>query len=457
MYGIGYGGNKYRPRGLFGGGGNAGASTAQVPIVQGTPRTREQAQAMGLIGGSAPRSRGYFDELLADPFTTLFLGTNGLDRKYASQQAEQEAARMAPQRAWMENYVSGLPDNQRFAAMTNPEEYSKNTAQGFAPQTSTFYDPTSGKWNQKPQDMMTVGNDATVFDPNTRAPVYSNRAPQGPKLFNTGQAVVSVSPDNKAQVLYRDPQSQSGNGDTYRPATPADLQQWGIPPGTAVKINNRTNEPQVISGAKPASEYTPTQQNKFIQQAQTLDAVDGALKAYIDLLDDPDIGPQLWTTGIGGDNAKAKKLDAARTAILIQAKELFNLGVLNGPDLDIISAAIPDVTGWEAMGKSPDSAKAQLNVLSDYIARGRNQIPSELLARARPNQEPPQQGGGVFGAGAGLMSAAGARPPAQRQPAAMNIPPQAIQELMSDPSPAAIAEFNDAFGAGAAEAVLNGR
>jgi hypothetical protein len=126
--------------------------------------------------------------------------------------------------------------------------------------------------------------------------------------------------------IARGSQSPSSTADTYRPATPQDLASWGIPAGTAVKINNRTGEPQVISGAKPASEYTPTQQSKFIQQAQTLDSVDGALKAYTDLIDAA--GPQLWTTGIGGDNPKAKQLDAARTAILIQAKELFNLGVL---------------------------------------------------------------------------------------------------------------------------------
>jgi len=190
--------------------------------------------------------------------------------------------------------------------------------------------------------------------------------------------------------IARGSQSPSSTADTYRPATPQDLFSWGIPAGTAVKINNRTGEPQVISGAKPASEYTPTQQSKFIQQAQTLDSVDGALKAYTDLIDAA--GPQLWTTGIGGDNPKAKQLDAARTAILIQAKELFNLGVLNGPDLEIISSAVPDVTGSEAIGKSAASAKAQLSVLTDYISRGRNQIPTELLERARPNAKKTREG-----------------------------------------------------------------
>lgn len=447
MYGIGYGGNKYRPRGLFGGGGNAGASTAQVPIVQGTPRTREQAQAMGLIGGSAPRSRGYFDELLADPFTTLFLGTNGLDRKYASQQAEQEAARMAPQQAWMENYVSGLPDNQRFAAMTNPEEYSKNTAQGFAPQTSTFFDPTSGKWNQKPQDMMTVGNDATVFDPNTRAPVYSNRAPQGPKLFNTGQAVVSVTPDNKAQVLYRDPQSQSGNGDTYRPATPEDRVRWNLPPEGAFKINLRTGEPAAISGARAAQEFSPTEIRGFRDKADGLIILKNAVEQYVNAL--KETGPKLiadpW------DQAGVQKLKTAHGLITSAIKQADTLGALDQGVQNLVNAIIADPIGFGTFGKDASSIEEGAKQLYSSIDFKMTRIPEEYRYGSTGQQPQANM------VGAGLMSAAGARPPAQRQPAAMNIPPQAIQELMSDPSPAAIAEFNDAFGAGAAEAILNGR
>jgi len=233
-----------------------------------------------------------------------------------------------------------------------------------------------------------IGN--VAYDPVTYEPIITGDAkpenlPEGMWRGEDGKGPPQPIPgyvDMRTRIA-RGSQSPSASGDTYRPATAQDLQAWGIPDGTAVKINNRTGEPQVISGAKPASEYTPSQQSKFIQQAQTLDAVDGALKAYIDLIDAA--GPQLWTTGIGGDNPKAKQLDAARTAILIQAKELFNLGVLNGPDLEIISSAVPDVTGSEALGKSAASAKAQLSVLTDYISRGRNQIPTDLLERARPN------------------------------------------------------------------------
>ena len=269
MYGVDYGSKKYRQRGLFGGS-NAGASMAPAPIVQGVSRTRDQAQSMGLIGGSAPKGRSYLDELMADPFTTLFLGTQGLDRKYAMQAADQAAAEAAPQRAWMNNYIAGLPDAQRFSAMTNPEEYSKNIAQGFAPQTSTFFDPTQGKWNQKPQDMMTVGKDAAVFNPNTGAPVYRNDAPQEPRYFNTGQAVVSVDPaTNKPTVLYQDPQQARGSGARLRPATPEEAARYG-PPGTMGQIDDTTGRFYPTARPNPQTGGLPTEgERKFGLYAKT--------------------------------------------------------------------------------------------------------------------------------------------------------------------------------------------
>jgi hypothetical protein len=67
---------------------------------------------------------------------------------------------------------------------------------------------------------------------------------------------------------------------------------------------------------------------------------------------------------------------------------LFNLGVLNGPDLDIIRGAIPDLTGVDAFVSDKKNAKAALGVIHDYISRMRNQIPPEIMQRARPNGDP---------------------------------------------------------------------
>jgi len=110
-----------------------------APVVQGTQaRTREQAQSSGLIGGQyapkSPRAKGWWDEIMSDPFTALFAGTDGLDRKYEAQQAEQEAARMAPQQAWMDNYIASLPPEQRALAQGNFKSYSEEMSKNYAPQ-----------------------------------------------------------------------------------------------------------------------------------------------------------------------------------------------------------------------------------------------------------------------------------------------------------------------------------
>lgn len=161
--------------------------------------------------------------------------------------------------------------------------------------------------------------------------------------------------------------------------------------GETVRHNRATEDITAAAAAAKAAaatkgNYTPTQQNKFIQQAQGLDSMQGSIREYKDLIDKA--GPQLWTTGIGGDNPVAKQLQAARTAVLMQAKNLFELGVLNGPDLGLIDSTLPDVTGSNAIGKSPASAFSQMTVLDNYVDRGRKQIPPNFIELARPNGLP---------------------------------------------------------------------
>lgn len=144
---------------------------------------------------------------------------------------------------------------------------------------------------------------------------------------------------------------------------------------------------------KPAGpEYTQKQVTDYTNSAKTLDALEGAVNQYQSLIDT--YGPQLWDRNLnpldnpGVRTVAAAKLDAARTAVDIQIKELFNLGVLNGPDLDIIRGAIPDLTGGEALGSSKENAKASLGIIYDYIKRGRNQVPEQFIQKARPNGAP---------------------------------------------------------------------
>lgn len=146
--------------------------TTPAPIVQGTQaRTRDEAQMGGLIGGAYknPAAQGWWAEVMSDPFTALG-GRAAFDRKYAAQAAEDEARRMAPQMQWMEQFTQGLPDQQRFAAMTAPGDLGKEFAKGAAP-----------------KDLINVSPDGALVDPVTRAPVFTNRRPEEAYTLSPGQ------------------------------------------------------------------------------------------------------------------------------------------------------------------------------------------------------------------------------------------------------------------------------
>lgn len=232
---------------------------ALAPIVQETQaRTRDQAQQAGLIGGAykKPAAQGWWAEVMSDPFTALG-GRAAFDRKYAAQAAEDEARRMAPVQERISRFQDALPDRDFVASHFNPEEFGKNLAEHAGTQTGTFWD--GKQWNQKPQDMMTVSEGAAVFDPRSGAPVFSNRAPPGPKYFNTGQAVVSIDPvTNKPTVLYRDPQNAGGSIGGFRTLSPDEAQARGYPKGTVVQIDNRGAE-YVRSRPSTAQTGQPTE------------------------------------------------------------------------------------------------------------------------------------------------------------------------------------------------------
>lgn len=282
----------------------------------------------------------------------------------------------------------------------------------------------------------------SVADQVKRADANRPKPPE-PFTLSPGQVRYGADGQRLASVPDR-PQANAGQA-------PPSGYRWN-PDGSLSKIPGGPAD-------KPEQEYTATQVNKFVQSATTMDALQGALNQYLTLIDT--VGPQMWTTGLGGDNPQVAKLQAARTNIDIQIKELFNLGVLNGPDLDIIRGAIPDVTGFNALGKSKESVRAALSVVQDYVDRGRNQIPQEFIDKARPNGNPfeqrPSNVGGwlksLTGGAQPQQAPQAAAPRPQQQP---QFPPEAISELMADPSPEAMAEFDEAFGEGAAASVMNG-
>ncbi|RYG42369.1 hypothetical protein EON68_01910, partial [archaeon] len=63
------------------------------------------------------------------------------------------------------------------------------------------------------------------------------------------------------------------------------------------------------------------------------------------------------------------KMGTAYNNMMLQAKEAYNLGVLNGPDYDILQSVVADPTKLGALPKSTDALAGQARDL-DRIAKG---------------------------------------------------------------------------------------
>lgn len=230
-----------------------------------------------------------------------------------------------------------------------------------------------------------------AFDPRTgnidvkREPTVDPVKPAPPPPLNNGMEWDGEKwVENPAAIAaYRKMHPQQPDGGSNAPPSGY---RWG-PDGNLQKIPGGPAD-------KPQQEYTVKQANDYVAQAKTLDALEGALDQYSGLVDqygsvtgDRNLNP-LDFGNFGGKRIDAAELEAAHTNVLIQMKELFNLGVLNGPDLSIIERSIPPPTGLPSLGSTKESMKAKLGVAQDYITRGRNQIPEEFVERARPNGGP---------------------------------------------------------------------
>lgn len=203
-------------------------------------------------------------------------------------------------------------------------------------------------------------------------------------------AVDPTDPTKKIR-LGAAPQGTQAAQDTYRPATAEDRARWGVPEGTPLKINNRTNEPQVISGAKPASEYSATEVRGFRDKADGLYTLKNAVEQYVATLEKMG-GPQLLDTPLNAENVQALK--SAHGLITEAIKDAGNLGALDQGVQNLVNAIISNPVGLDTIGKSTDSIKQAAKQLYGSIDFKLSRIPEDYrygstgIAPGAPQQTP---------------------------------------------------------------------
>jgi len=169
---------------------------------------------------------------------------------------------------------------------------------------------------------------------------------------------------------------------TYRWARPEEVAQAGLPPGTAMQINERTGEASVKSQTRQTSEYDPVQVRQFRSAVGNLDLLTAQIDNYETTLKEN--GGVQTVEGPWNKN-QVNAIDTARNNVLVLAKNLYELGALVGADFAIIEAAIKPATGFGSAGQNTKAIGASLAQVKTMLRNKLSQIPPEIADQVRKN------------------------------------------------------------------------
>ena len=198
-----------------------------------------------------------------------------------------------------------------------------------------------------------------------------------------------------------------------------------------------------VKASQGAGGVTTKMRNDAVSVDQAFNNLDTALTNY---------GTLINKTGVsmmpGQEN---DQIVQARTNLQLQLKELYNLGVLNGPDLSLMQQMIFDPqTSWtDPIGNVAKIAGGRVPGVSSVGDRATQSIGTlrDMLKTIRDNKTK-----GILDTNGRFVSGAGPQPQATGQ---LQIPIDAISDLVADPTSAD--EFDEVFGEGAAASVLEGQ
>ena len=133
--------------------------------------------------------------------------------------------------------------------------------------------------------------------------------------------IVTQPPGGQPAVVNPDAPAGGGGGAAAPAAPAAPAQSGGVGAGGTIL-------------SPPKSTETTEQKNARVKAVQSQQAINEQLNHYVDLVG------QYGNEALSGEGKD--KLNIARQGIMLQMKELYNLGVLNGPDLALMEKLIYD-------------------------------------------------------------------------------------------------------------------
>lgn len=230
-------------------------------------------------------------------------------------------------------------------------------------------------------------------DPSSReyATAYSIVAQPKQQLVQTADGLVPVLVPPQLPSWLKAP-----GGSPEAPTGP------GAPQGNAALPQSAPQGNAVAGSAIPGTiKPTETQRNRVSNVNQAFETINGELDRYADLVKKNGIEIM---PGEGKDN-----LNTVRQGIMLQMKELFNLGVLNGPDLSLMERMIydpvVDVTKeggvvnlipqlWTgATGGAEERARNSVAELKRMLGNIKESAAQSIAAPGQQQAAPPPPGG----------------------------------------------------------------
>jgi len=148
-------------------------------------------------------------------------------------------------------------------------------------------------------------------------------------------------------------------------------------------VNDRSGGVQVVK-----SDELPLEDQRAYNAGNTvISRVEAALNAYRSIL--MPNGQMLGREELLDPTSPASiKVAAARTDLMMEMKELFELGVLTGPDMDLLEDMTADPTSFFSRGilMGPEGFAAQFDVISEKLGAART-ILDEQYGIAQPAQD----------------------------------------------------------------------
>lgn len=203
--------------------------------------------------------------------------------------------------------------------------------------------------------------------------------------MQTGQTAAELDLQYKrAQIAAtnRSNRGGAGGGDTMGGKAPSGY-EWTRGPSGSLELA------PIKGGPADPAKLQPGELSKIRGNNKQIDELENSLNSYVTNLGKTSPVGRLIDRG-----ADVSRVETGHTDLLMQMKNLYELGVLNGPDYMLMTKIVEDPTSMMQVWRGNEGLTAQTDTVKSIINRARNLNNDRLQQAGVEAYRNPQQAGG---------------------------------------------------------------